>query len=87
MQNGELLTTAMISYMNGWPGHRARHRTPRVADPSLVPVRTTTCCADSKTWYQQFVSALRPIDWPLHQRPVLVMSRQRGCAWTTTESG
>ncbi len=52
MQNGELLTTAIISYMNGGSGIEHGIATARSCPTRSRCRPSTICCADSKTSYR-----------------------------------
>jgi acyl-CoA thioesterase-2 len=76
MQDGRVLTTAMIAYLAGGPGLEHGVEPPALTDPeSLLPVD------DLLQGYEDvvphFVEALRPIDWRYTNDPTWVM-RDKG---------
>jgi len=76
MQDGQVLTTAMVSYLAGGQGLEHGVEPPELADPeSLLPVD------DLLQGYEDvvphFVEALRPIDWRYTNDPAWVM-RDKG---------
>ncbi|HYZ67208.1 MAG TPA: acyl-CoA thioesterase II [Mycobacterium sp.] len=76
MQDGQVLTTAMVAYLAGGQGLEHGVEPPLLADPeSLVPVD------DLLQGYEDvvphFVNALRPIDWRYTNDPTWVM-RDKG---------
>ena len=85
MQNGELLTTAIISYMNGGSGIEHGIEAPELPDPESVP-SVDDLLRGFEDVVPHFVSALRPIDWRYTNDPSWV-SATKGSAWTTTGSG
>ena len=76
MQNGELLTTAMISYMNGGSGIEHGIEPPELPDPESVP-SVDDLLRGYEDVVPHFVSALRPIDWRYTNDPSWVM-RDKG---------
>ncbi|WP_448416262.1 acyl-CoA thioesterase domain-containing protein [Mycolicibacterium sp. XJ1819] len=76
MQNGELLTTAMVSYLSG--GRSLEHE---IAPPELPGPLTVPPVDDLLRGYEDvvphFVNALRPIDWRYTNDPTWVM-RDKG---------
>jgi acyl-CoA thioesterase-2 len=76
MQDGELLTMAMISYMNGGRGLEHGIEPPDLTDPEFLPT-----VDDLLRGYEEvvphFVNALRPIDWRYTNDPTWVM-RDKG---------
>jgi acyl-CoA thioesterase II len=76
MQNGELLTTAIISYMNGGIGIEHSIEPPDLPDPESVP-SVDELLRGFEDVVPHFVSALRPIDWRYTNDPSWVM-RDKG---------
>ena len=76
MQNGELLTTAIISYMNGGSGIEHGIKPPELPDPESVP-SVDDLLRGFEDVVPHFVSALRPIDWRYTNDPSWVM-RDKG---------
>jgi len=76
MQNGELLTTAIISYMNGGSGIEHGIEPPELPDPESVP-SVDDLLRGFEDVVPHFVSALRPIDWRYTNDPSWVM-RDKG---------
>ena len=76
MQNGELLTTAIISYMNGGSGLEHGIEPPVLPDPESVP-SVDDLLRGFEDVVPHFVSALRPIDWRYTNDPSWVM-RDKG---------
>jgi acyl-CoA thioesterase-2 len=76
MQDGELLTTAMVSYLSG--GRSLEHG---IAPPELPDPLTVPPVDDLLRGYEDvvphFVNALRPIDWRYTNDPAWVM-RSKG---------
>lgn len=72
MQNGQLLTTAMVSYLSG--GRSLEHgiAPPDVADPLSVPP-VDDLLRGYEDVVPHFVNALRPIDWRYTNDPTWVM--------------
>jgi acyl-CoA thioesterase-2 len=75
-QGDELLTTAMVSYMNGGRGLEHGVTAPQVADPEGLPTIDDVLRGYEET-VPHFVSALRPIEWRYTNDPAWVM-RDRG---------
>ncbi len=75
-QGGELLTTAMISYMNGGRGIEHGVEPPELSDPELVPP-VDELLQGYEDVVPHFVNALRPIDWRYTNDPAWVM-RDKG---------
>jgi acyl-CoA thioesterase-2 len=76
MQNGELLTTAMVSYMNGGRGIEHGIEPPELVDPESVP-SVDDLLRGYEDVVPHFVNALRPIDWRYTNDPTWVM-RDKG---------
>ena len=76
MQDGELLTTAIISYMNGGSGIEHGIEPPELPDPESVP-SVDDLLRGYEDVVPHFVSALRPIDWRYTNDPTWVM-RDKG---------
>jgi acyl-CoA thioesterase II len=76
MQDGQLLTTAMVSYLSG--GRSLEHN---IAPPELPDPLTVPGVDDLLRGYEDvvphFVNALRPIDWRYTNDPAWVM-RSKG---------
>jgi acyl-CoA thioesterase-2 len=71
-----VLTTAMISYMNGGQGIEHGIEPPELADPESVP-SVDDLLRGFEDVVPHFVSALRPIDWRYTNDPSWVM-RDKG---------
>jgi acyl-CoA thioesterase-2 len=77
MQNGELLTTAMISYLSGGRGiEHSIQPPPDFVDPESVPP-VDDLLKGYEAVVPHFVNALRPIDWRYTNDPSWVM-RDKG---------
>jgi acyl-CoA thioesterase II len=76
MQDGQLLTTAMISYLSG--GRSIEHgiEPPELPDPESVP-SVDELLRGYEDVVPHFVNALRPIDWRYTNDPAWVM-RDKG---------
>lgn len=76
VQNGQLLTTAMVSYLSGGKGLEHGAEPPPLDDPLAVPP-----IGDLLRGYEQvvphFASALRPIEWRYTNDPAWIM-RDKG---------
>ncbi|UXA20346.1 acyl-CoA thioesterase II [Mycobacterium sp. SMC-4] len=76
MQGGQLLTTAMVSYLTGGRGLEHGVGAPATADPETLPP-----IDDLLTGYEEvvphFVDALRPIEWRYANDPAWIM-RDKG---------
>lgn len=76
MQNGQLLTTAMVSYLAGGRGLEHGVTAPQAADPATLPQ-----IDDLLTGYEKvvphFANALRPIEWRYTNDPAWIM-RDKG---------
>jgi acyl-CoA thioesterase II len=76
MQDGQMLTTAMVSYLSGGRGLEHGVEPPHLGDPLSVPP-----VDDLLRGYEEvvphFVNALRPIDWRYTNDPTWVM-RDKG---------
>lgn len=75
-QGDDLLTTAMVSYMNGGRGLEHGVEPPDVPGPEGLP-RIDELLRGYEETLPHFVSALRPIDWRYTNDPAWVM-RDRG---------
>ncbi|HKP44461.1 acyl-CoA thioesterase II [Mycobacterium sp.] len=75
-QGGELLTTAMISYLSGGRGIEHGIEPPELADPESVPP-VDELLQGYEDVVPHFVNALRPIDWRYTNDPTWVM-RDKG---------
>lgn len=75
-QGDDLLTTAMVSYMNGGRGLEHGVEPPDVPGPEELP-RIDELLRGYEETLPHFVSALRPIDWRYTNDPAWVM-RDRG---------
>jgi acyl-CoA thioesterase II len=76
MQDGRLLTTAMISYLSGGRGIEHGIEPPELPDPESVPP-VDELLRGYEDVVPQFVNALRPIDWRYTNDPTWVM-RDKG---------
>jgi len=76
MQDGELLTTAMVSFVDGGPGLEHGIKPPEVPDPLSLPKIDDLLVGYEET-VPQFVNALRPIEWRYTNDPAWVM-RNKG---------
>jgi acyl-CoA thioesterase-2 len=77
MQNGELLTTVMISYMNGGRGLEHGVPAPDVPRPETLPKIDELLRGYEET-VPLFVNALRPIEWRYTNDPAWVMRDKGG---------
>jgi acyl-CoA thioesterase II len=76
MQDGQVLTTAMIAYLDGGQGLEHSVEPPVLADPeSVLPVDDLLLGYEDVV--PHFVDALRPIDWRYTNDPTWVM-RDKG---------
>jgi acyl-CoA thioesterase-2 len=77
MQKGQLLTTAMVSYLAGGKGLEHSVPAPELDDPSGLPP-----IDDLLSGYEEvvphFVNALRPIEWRYTNDPAWVMRDKGG---------
>jgi acyl-CoA thioesterase II len=77
MQDGNLLASAMVSYLSGGRGLEHGVDAPEVADPDTVPP-----IAEHLRGYEDtvpaFVNALRPIEWRYTNDPAWIMRRKGG---------
>jgi acyl-CoA thioesterase II len=76
VQDGELLTTAMVSFVDGGPGLEHGIEPPAVPDPLSLPKIDDLLRGYEET-VPQFVNALRPIEWRYTNDPAWVM-RNKG---------
>jgi acyl-CoA thioesterase II len=76
VQDGTLLSTAMISYMAGGPGLEHAVPPPDVAEPDMVPPLSEQLRGYEET-VPHFVNALQPIEWRYTNDPAWVM-RDKG---------
>jgi acyl-CoA thioesterase II len=76
MQGGELLTTAMVSYLSGGRSLEHAIEPPDLPDPLSVPDVDELLSGYEKV-VPHFVNALRPIDWRYTNDPTWVM-RDKG---------
>jgi acyl-CoA thioesterase-2 len=76
MQDGQLLTTAMISYLSGGRGIEHSIDPPALPDPESVPP-VNELLHGYEDVVPHFVNALRPIDWRYTNDPAWVM-RDKG---------
>jgi acyl-CoA thioesterase-2 len=76
MQNGQLVTTAMISYLSGGRGIEHSIAPPALPDPESVPP-VDELLHGYEDVVPHFVEALRPIDWRYTNDPAWVM-RDKG---------
>ena len=75
-QDGELLATAMISYLSGGRGLEHGIEPPEVPDPVHLP-KIDELLRGYEDTVPQFVDALRPIEWRYTNDPAWVM-RDKG---------
>jgi len=76
MQDGQLLTTAMVSYLAGGRSLEHEVEAPQLPDPETLPP-VDDLLRGYETVVPQFVNALRPIDWRYANDPSWVM-RDKG---------
>ncbi len=76
VQDGELLTTAMVSFVDGGRGLEHGIEPPVVPDPLSLPKIDDLLTGYEET-VPQFVQALRPIEWRYTNDPAWVM-RDKG---------
>lgn len=76
VQDGMLLSTAMISYMSGGPGLEHGVDPPQVAEPDAVPPLSELLSGYEET-VPHFVNALQPVEWRYTNDPAWVM-RDKG---------
>jgi acyl-CoA thioesterase-2 len=76
VQDGELLTTAIISFVDGGRGLEHGIECPDVPDPLSLPKIDDLLVGNEKT-VPHFVEALRPIEWRYTNDPAWVM-RNKG---------
>lgn len=76
IQDGQLLTTAMISYLSGGRGIEHGIEPPQLPDPESVPP-VDELLRGYEDVVPHFVNALRPIDWRYTNDPTWVM-RDKG---------
>jgi acyl-CoA thioesterase II len=72
VQNGVLLTSALVSHMNGGHGLEHNVEAPRVPDPATLPKIGELLRGYEET-VPHFVNALRPIEWRYANDPAWVM--------------
>lgn len=72
VQDGMLLSTAMISYMSGGPGLEHGVEPPAVADPETVPGIGELLRGYEET-VPHFVNALQPVEWRYTNDPAWIM--------------
>lgn len=72
VQNGVLLTSALVSHMNGGRGLEHNVEAPRVPDPETLPKIGELLRGYEET-VPHFVNALRPIEWRYANDPAWVM--------------
>ncbi len=75
-QDGELLTTAMVSFVDGGRGLEHGIEPPEVPDPLSLPMIDDLLMGYEER-VPQFVNALRPIEWRYTNDPAWVM-REKG---------
>ncbi|OBK27197.1 acyl-CoA thioesterase II [Mycobacterium asiaticum] len=76
VQDGMLLSTAMISYMSGGLGLEHGVQAPEVADPEALPPISELLRGYEET-VPHFVNALQPVEWRYTNDPAWVM-RDKG---------
>lgn len=77
VQDGMLLSSAMVSYMSGGRGLEHAVEPPVVADPDSVPPLTELLTGYEKT-VPLFVNALQPVEWRYTNDPSWVMRDKGG---------
>ncbi|MGZ6779583.1 MAG: acyl-CoA thioesterase domain-containing protein [Mycobacterium sp.] len=77
MQDGELLTTAMVSFVDGGRGLEHGIDPPHVPDPLSLPTIDDLLAGYEET-VPQFVEALRPIEWRYTNDPAWIMRHKGG---------
>jgi len=77
VQDGQLLTTAMVSFVDGGRGLEHGIEPPTVPDPSSLPTIDDLLEGYEDT-VPQFVDALRPIEWRYTNDPAWVMRHKGG---------
>jgi acyl-CoA thioesterase II len=76
VQDDQLLTTAMVSFVDGGRGLEHGIEAPKVPDPLSLPTIDALLVGYEKT-VPQFVEALRPVEWRYTNDPAWVM-RNKG---------
>ena len=76
MQDGQLLTSAMISYLSGGRGIEHSIEPPELPDPESVPP-VDELLRGYEDVVPHFANAMRPIDWRYTNDPTWVM-REKG---------
>lgn len=77
MQNGQLLTTALVSFLSGGRGLEHAVEAPAVAEPSQVPP-IGDLLAGYEDVVPHFAGALRPIEWRYTNDPAWIMRDKNG---------
>jgi len=77
MQDGKLLSSALVSYLSGGPGIEHNVKPPAVADPSTLPPIDDLLRGYEKV-VPHFVNALRPIEWRYANDPAWIMRDKGG---------
>ena len=77
MQDGNLLASAMVSYLSGGRGLEHGVDAPEVAKPQMLPPIGELLRGYEKT-VPGFVNALRPIEWRYANDPAWIMRRKGG---------
>ncbi|MFV0494166.1 acyl-CoA thioesterase [Mycobacterium sp.] len=72
MQDGVMLSSAMISYMSGGPGLEHAVEPPEVPDPETLPTIAELLRGYERT-VPHFVRALQPVEWRYTNDPAWVM--------------
>ena len=72
MQDGKLLSSAMVSYLSGGRGIEHNVKPPDVADPTTLPPIDDLLRGYEKV-VPHFVNALRPIEWRYANDPAWIM--------------
>jgi acyl-CoA thioesterase II len=76
LQDGKLLSSAMVSYLSGGQGLEHNVEAPDVADPTTLPPIDDLLRGYEKV-VPQFISSLRPIEWRYANHPAWIM-RDKG---------
>ncbi|MEZ0339602.1 acyl-CoA thioesterase domain-containing protein [Mycobacterium sp. pV006] len=77
MQNGHLLTSAMVSFLSGGKGLEHGVEAPAVAEPAQVPP-IDDLLAGYEDVVPHFANALRPIEWRYTNDPAWIMRDKGG---------
>ncbi len=77
IQNGQLLTTALVSYLTGGAGLEHGVEPPRIDDPEAAPP-IDQLLRGYEQIVPHFVNALRPIEWRYTNDPAWIMRDKGG---------